>query len=272
MNITIITGDKNRHKNFVNTIHNHFGSVKNVFVYNNTNESNIKKIKRQKSNLFLKALSSIYKKVNFKNEEENKIELHTDIIQTKFNNSKQLLDYSSTFVGTDILLVLGGPIIPNEIITLSKYSLNYHTGISPFFNGTNSTYYTISTGNFQFVGGTLMLLNNKIDGGDILAHYFPNISKDDDYKTIFQNNINGGVELFIRIIKHIMNKKKIINYYVQGEPFDYKRGRDIHILHDLRVKKNINKKMDIKHENNYLEYYTGNSNIMDFLKELKLIK
>ncbi|PKF50407.1 hypothetical protein AT251_11915 [Enterovibrio nigricans] len=79
----------------------------------------------------------------------------------------------------DVVVCHGGPLYTKEFIDAFKLVLNYHSGISPVYNGSDSHMFAFANGHPHLSGGTLMVMNPKIDGGDILAHYLPEIEDGD---------------------------------------------------------------------------------------------
>ena len=68
----------------------------------------------------------------------------------------------------DIICFLGGDIAKKEIINAAQICcLNYHSGISPFYNRNKTSFHAVKDFRPNFVGGTLMYLTERIDGGRI---------------------------------------------------------------------------------------------------------
>ena len=103
---------------------------------------------------------------------------------------------------------LGGDIIKNEFINSFKYCFNFHSGISPFFNGNKTNFNACANFRPNFVGGTLMRMSEKIDGGDILMHYLPEINYNDNPGSLFVKGIIGAVEMYTYLLSDINNHKK----------------------------------------------------------------
>ncbi|MBM3845571.1 MAG: hypothetical protein FJ405_04700 [Verrucomicrobia bacterium] len=70
-----------------------------------------------------------------------------------------------------------------------------------------------------------MTLSPVIDGGDILAHYFPAISKDDTPATLFMKTAMGAATLYQRVLSDMERGTRIVGC-PQGKPMFYFRGSD----------------------------------------------
>jgi formyl transferase-like protein len=79
----------------------------------------------------------------------------------------------------DAIVCFGGPIYSGTFIRSARLVLNFHTGISPIYNGARAMAFVFARGDFGLCGATLMQMSTTIDGGDILTHYLPSIEEDD---------------------------------------------------------------------------------------------
>jgi folate-dependent phosphoribosylglycinamide formyltransferase PurN len=136
----------------------------------------------------------------------------------------------------DIICFLGGDLAKNEFIDSARIaSLNFHSGLSPFYNGAGTVYWAVSDFRPNFVGGTLMYINERIDGGPVIFHYLPSISADDDASSLFMKNITGAVKLYDLALEMIYQGKRPIGV-VQQRCFRYVRGVDWTLAQDLRLR------------------------------------
>jgi methionyl-tRNA formyltransferase len=70
--------------------------------------------------------------------------------------------------------------------------INYHSGISPLYNGASSAMFAFANGHVHLCGGTLMRMSTVVDGGEILAHYLPEVEADDDPASLFMKIVRGA--------------------------------------------------------------------------------
>jgi folate-dependent phosphoribosylglycinamide formyltransferase PurN len=135
----------------------------------------------------------------------------------------------------DIICFLGGDIAKNKFINSAKIAcFNIHSGISPFYNGSGTTAWSVVDCRPNFSGVTLMKMNERIDGGDIISHYLPEITENDNAGTLFMKGIIGAVEL---VKNEIKNYEKNIHFegIKQNKSFKYTKGIDWNFYHDLRL-------------------------------------
>lgn len=136
----------------------------------------------------------------------------------------------------DVICFLGGDITKKELISSAKrICLNYHSGISPYYNGNKTIFHAVSDFRPNFAGGTLMKMNVKIDGGDILAHYLCPIDKEDTAADLFMKGIIGAVKLYNKILNKLNTDESIFKIK-QERSFKNVMNRDCTLTNDLRLK------------------------------------
>jgi folate-dependent phosphoribosylglycinamide formyltransferase PurN len=139
---------------------------------------------------------------------------------------------------SDIIICHGGPKYGSGIINAAPIVINYHSGISPIYNGVHSHLFALSNGEPHFCGGTLMILGSNIDGGDILSHFIPAIELKDDVSSIFIKNMLGSYILCDDFISNHKNIKSI-GSVKQPYPKYYYYMKDWNINCYLKLRKNI---------------------------------
>lgn len=255
MRLLLVTNKNNHHKywafelysrfNVVGIIHPHPTSNR-VRLFNELKKSNILFI-------FLKILSFIYHKLSSKSFTK-KLDKYQ---KSYFENNRNLYNtipsniiYDVTSINSDfslslakklqpdIICFLGGDIANQKFISLAKITaLNYHSGISPFYNGSGTTFSAVADGRPNFCGGTLMNINERIDGGNILAHYLTPITDNDDSSKLFLKGIIGSVKLYICVIEYIIKNKIKPKGDTQQRTFRYIKSSEWTIYEDLKLNK-----------------------------------
>ena len=135
----------------------------------------------------------------------------------------------------DVICFLGGEIAKKEIINSPNLiSLNYHSGLSPYYNGSKTIFHAVADYYPNYSGGTLMAINQKIDGGDIFAHFLPSINRADTAASLFMKGIVGSTKLF-RILIHILEINTSIKGLKQTNSKNYVTNLDWNILKDLKL-------------------------------------
>ena len=132
----------------------------------------------------------------------------------------------------ECLFFLGGDLARAEVINSVKLCVNFHSGISPIYNGNKTTFHAVSDYRPNFCGGTLMIMNERIDGGDILMHFLTSINNDDRAEDLFMKGIIGSVSLFQRFIDNDFDHKGCVK---QKKSFRFFNNLDWNIVNDIRL-------------------------------------
>ncbi len=171
MNITIITGNSERHKYLIKILSHHnlkliIEKKKNFsYLFNNK-----QKISIEAKNYFKKVLHA-EKKIFGKIILKKKMYKKKIVVEYGELNDKNFSDLKS-FLESDLFIVFGSSFIKGSLAKFlyEKKCINIHMGISPYYKGTNCNFWATIDGNFHLVGATVHLLSKKIDGGPILYH------------------------------------------------------------------------------------------------------
>lgn len=138
----------------------------------------------------------------------------------------------------EVVVCLGGPVFREALIEACPLMLNFHSGLSPLYNGASAIDFAFANGHPHLCGGTLMVMSPAVDGGDILAHVLPAIEETDTPGTLFAKCVAGCVSAF----------DQFLEAHAAGEPFAkapqppplfYFRGRDWTAYHALQVARNV---------------------------------
>jgi hypothetical protein len=136
----------------------------------------------------------------------------------------------------DVVVCLGGPIYRKPLIEAAPLMINFHSGISPLYNGTSTIAFAFANGHPHLCGGTLMLMSTAVDGGDILAHYLPAIERGDDPATLFAKTVAGAATATDAFLTHLEGDRSFVSC-PQPPPLFYYRGADWTIYHGQRVQR-----------------------------------
>lgn len=261
MNIALVTNTKLHHKYWASQLCISF-NVK-LIVHPSSKRKNIKsKLFGSKNFLliFLKILSVIY---NFcsKSSIRNQLKKYEEIYFKKYisnynsidkriihhvdsiNDKKSIELFKKNNI--HIICFLGGDIVKKSFFNnLDVICLNYHSGISPYYNGNKTVFHAFSDYRPNFAGGTLMKMNERIDGGEILAHYITKINDTDNAYDVFMKGIVGSVKLY----KHALNNTEMINVdgILQEKSFRFLNNHDWNLINDIKLN-NFHKSKRIKH-------------------------
>ena len=114
--------------------------------------------------------------------------------------------------------------------------INFHSGISPLYNGASSVLFAFANGHLDLCGGTLMTMSPVVDGGDILAHYLPAIEADDDPATLFLKTVRAAPEVASDFLDHL-EKAGTFTRVPQTPPLFYTTGADWTIREGHKVRR-----------------------------------
>jgi methionyl-tRNA formyltransferase len=138
--------------------------------------------------------------------------------------------------GADVGICLGGPIYRAPLIESVPLMLNFHSGVSPLYNGTSTIAFAFANGHPHLCGGTLMVMNTAVDGGDLLGHYLPSVERDDDPATLFAKTVHGAAEIALRFLDHLQEAGSFVRCPQPRALFSY-RGSDWTVDQGQRVRR-----------------------------------
>lgn len=215
---------------------------------------------------------------NYVNDDYNKIDKNL-IYYVQTINSKEAIDIIKNN-GIDVICSLGGEIAKREFIQSPKITcLNYHSGLSPFYNGSKSYLWAMSERRPNFIGGTLMNMNEKVDGGSIISQFLPEITVHDNASSLFMKSIIGSVQLY-KITLNKLENKSFVHGLDQGRSIRYTRLIDWTFYQEIQLN-SFYKSCKIKEyerEARVFEYSEKNadryylSEVLDFVLSTNRIK
>ena len=147
-----------------------------------------------------------------------------------------------TSLEPDVVVCSGGPIYREPLIDAAKLMLNFHTGISPIYNGAWTVFWTYANRQPHLTGGTLMKMSSAVDGGDMLAHYLPAVEADDTPGSLFMKSIAGGVSMYNRVLDHMESGGRITSV-PQGRPFLYYHSYQWTVQQTLLIERFVKKRI-----------------------------
>ena len=233
----------------------------------------------------LKILSLIYNRIISASRDKQLEELGISTFQNFEEEYNQIPKERFYFTGTvnteacinkikdndiDFIFFLGGDIAHKEFINSPKLrTLNFHSGISPFYNGNKTNYHAYVNQDFRLIGGTLMYMSEKIDGGSILSHTLPEIKTDDSATVIFYRNIKMAVNAYLDFIEYMSSSATLPIGVKQESPHNYLKNIDWSIEEDIRLffseKKGI--PSSEQRDSRILHYFENESKVPDLISE-----
>ena len=136
----------------------------------------------------------------------------------------------------DVVICMGGPIYPKRFIEACPLIVNFHSGLSPVYNGSGSIRFAFANGHPHLCGGTLMIMSVDVDGGEILGHYLPEICATDNPVTLFLKTVSGAVPMLQRFLTHLEHSESLLVGVPQTPALFYTRGGDWTIYHTRMIR------------------------------------
>jgi len=109
----------------------------------------------------------------------------------------------------DIIVVFGTDIIKSNIINVSQNIINFHLGLSPYYNGAGTTWWPMFEGKFEKLGTTIHYLDEGVDTGKIISQTKADIKIDDNPHQIGFKNIITGTEELLKVCNALYSGEKI---------------------------------------------------------------
>jgi len=156
----------------------------------------------------------------------------------------------------DVVVVLGGPVYPPAFIEAAPLVLNFHSGISPLYNGTATIRFAFANGHPHLCGGTLMKMSSVVDGGSILGHFLPTVESGDTPASLFMKTTVGATTLYDRILSALAGNTRL-STVPQPRPLFYYRGLNWSLYHSLLTRRHVQRDIGRKfaRSEEILEYW-----------------
>jgi folate-dependent phosphoribosylglycinamide formyltransferase PurN len=136
----------------------------------------------------------------------------------------------------DVVCCLGGPIYRAPLIASVPLMLNFHSGVSPIYNGADTIAQAFANGHLALCGGTLMTMSPTVDGGDVLGHVLPAIASGDTPGRLFARTAAGAIDAYLAALDHLDGGRSLAGV-PQPPPLFYLRASDWTAVHGHRVRR-----------------------------------
>jgi hypothetical protein len=156
----------------------------------------------------------------------------------------------------DAVLCLGGPVYRQPLIEAVPIMLNFHTGFSPLYNGADTISFAFANGHINLCGGTMMVMSEKVDAGDILAHYLPAIEPGDTPTSVSMRIFAAVPRVYLDFLTHLAGGKSFARC-TQPPALFYCRGRDWTVVHAKRAQRYIRDNLAARYQRpeRYVTYW-----------------
>jgi len=121
----------------------------------------------------------------------------------------------------DVLLIYGTGIVGQKVLSLGRrIALNMHTGISPYYRGSDCAFWPVHNGELHMLGATVHECTNQVDGGRIFGIAKASVQSKDCLFTIFARCVQAGSELYVRTVQEVADSNPV------GIAQDFSIGRE----------------------------------------------
>lgn len=107
----------------------------------------------------------------------------------------------------DIIVVYGTSILKGPLINITSKIINFHLGLSPYYNGAGTNWWPMYNNEYEYVGTTIHYLDSGVDTGEIIGQCRSSINSSDSPHDIGNKNIITGCRLLIEILPFLFAKK-----------------------------------------------------------------
>jgi methionyl-tRNA formyltransferase len=134
-------------------------------------------------------------------------ELGIEVFQPAKINSKESIEFLKKFTPDLFIVVSFGQILSKSVLSLPKlHCLNIHASLLPKYRGAAPINWAIANGEKE-TGVTIMLMNEKMDEGDIVLEEMLPISNEDDASMLLEKLSKRGASLLLDTIRLIRDNK-----------------------------------------------------------------
>ncbi|MHC4914548.1 MAG: formyl transferase [Planctomycetota bacterium] len=104
----------------------------------------------------------------------------------------------------DVLVVFGTGLIRPDVYGLAASSaINVHTGLSPWYRGSDCVFWALYEGRPEYVGVTVHHLARDADAGEIVLQARPTITPDDTFESLDAKCLSLGARLAVRALERM---------------------------------------------------------------------
>ena len=139
----------------------------------------------------------------------------------------------------EVLLVYGTGVVRDETLALaSRLALNLHTGMSPYYRGSECAFWPLYYGELERLGATVHQCTRDIDGGVIYKVGQLQLEPEDDRFCVFARAVKLGTDLYVQAVQELLDGR------LQGRSQQLELGREYRAAmkswwHELAVRRRI---------------------------------
>lgn len=142
----------------------------------------------------------------------------------------------------DAIFSFGSSIIKKPLLTLLPlgHFINLHLGLSPYYRGSGTNFWPFVNKELEYVGSTIMHIDDGVDTGDIIVHVLPKFEAVDNVHTAGCKVIMASAGMLVKIIHQLRRRERIkrVKQWKIDKPRYYRNG-DFNENALARYKKNL---------------------------------
>lgn len=115
-------------------------------------------------------------------------------------NCKTAVEFALNLRPDFIVLFGTGILKENWLKPFENKIINLHLGFSPFYRGSGTLFWPFYFGELEYLGTTIHLVNDVVDGGKVIGNIGPKISLGDDYYEITTKLIKKSIDCFPEVL------------------------------------------------------------------------
>jgi methionyl-tRNA formyltransferase len=121
----------------------------------------------------------------------------------------------------DLILVFGTGVVGSKVLSLARrIALNLHTGISPYYRGSDCAFWPIHNDELHMLGATVHECTSRLDGGKIFGTTRAQLEPMDCLDSAFARCVKAGADLYVQKVAEFLAGS------ATGVPQDLNLGRE----------------------------------------------
>ncbi len=193
------------------------------------------------------------KKLHLKNSDYfiNGIEVKCPAFNVENIHSNYWLNYINLQRPDIILNICCSVIFQPKLYNLPKFgTFTIHEGITPEYKGLHSSLWALMNKDFEYIGFTVLKIDEKIDGGDVLLQKRYNLQSGENHKTwswISHNSLIEGLQTISNALKKLEHDNGFTPLNVENRTVNYYTWMTMTMFIHLYIKNKFRFKHLVQH-------------------------
>lgn len=222
MNLVVLTGDKLEQQYLTRTLADAFGSELKAIIIANPPPNKIGNLRRVWRRYTVSQLTARIRTRIYHRMQGRDAKRHATLARVLFgaaegpglprpdlirvvpgHNHPDALSLLAS-LKPDVIVVYGTNVIGKKVIAMAPNAIvNVHTGLSPWYRGSDTIFWALHNGEPERAGVTVHMLSPGLDSGPILRTGVPEYGPDDDEDSLFAKSVKLGSALLVDVIRDV---------------------------------------------------------------------